>query len=62
MSKELRFAISRERDSIDGNLNRMCVCDDMSELEKQLIWSVKRALNLYDLNKQRFREELLGVE
>lgn len=59
VSKELSRALRNERDMLDGNLNRMSVCDDTDELFKQFMFSIRRTLNLFDLNVQRFREKEL---
>jgi hypothetical protein len=45
--------LKNERDSLDGNLNRMCVTDEESELESKHQWVLRRVQSIYEYNVAR---------
>lgn len=55
-------AIRFERDSLEGNLNRMSVCDTYEELYKMSLYAHLRITNLYRLQHQRLAEYFLEHE
>jgi len=46
-----------EVDLIKGNINRMCVADNIEELVDMYQWTVTRATNLLKLNMSRLQEK-----
>ena len=46
-----------ERDMIEGNMNRMCVTDDMDELEDMLAVAELRLKRMFYYNKRRIEHE-----
>lgn len=42
-----------EIDLLQGNINRICVTDNLIELYEMTIWAQKRIENIYDYNKIR---------
>lgn len=55
-------AIRSERDLLDGNLNRMTLCDTEEELNKMLVFAHLRITNLFRLQSQRLMEIKLDAE
>ena len=47
-----------ERDMIEGNMNRMCVTDDMDELEDMLAVAELRLKRMFYYNKRRIEHEI----
>lgn len=56
MDERLRNSISNEADLLLGNRNRMCVCDNLQEVDFQFIVAVKRLVKLHQLNTTRLLE------
>ena len=49
--------IWNEEDMLKGNINRMCVTDDMEEFERMFEFAQKRILTIYTINLFRLRGE-----
>ncbi|MBO4541636.1 MAG: hypothetical protein J5725_00490 [Bacteroidales bacterium] len=56
--------LNNEVDMLEGNINRMCVTDDMKELCKMFEYARLRIERIYQYNKERLlvEEELKGGE
>ena len=50
---ELRIKINNEYDLLQGNMNRMCVTDNIEELERMVYFAMRRIHQLEDLNRER---------
>lgn len=48
--------IRNEEDLLKGNINRMCVCDDSTELIKMYSFALLRINKIYDICSCRFIE------
>ena len=46
--------IRNEEDMLKGNINRMCICDDIKELEDMYNWATKRLFRIYRINLDKF--------
>jgi len=46
--------IRSEHDLLDGNLNRMCVCNDSDELIEMFHYANLRIKNIYDICINKF--------
>lgn len=44
-------------DLLRGNINRMCVTDNMNELEDMLLFAEMRIKQIYFYNKRRIEDE-----
>lgn len=51
--QERLHKIRYNRDMLDGNLNRMCVTDDMGELARMRDFAMKRVNDIAVLNRER---------
>lgn len=51
--QERLHQIRYNRDMLDGNLNRMCVTDDMCELARMRDFAMKRVNDIAVLNRER---------
>lgn len=49
-------AIRYERDLLEGNLNRMTLCDNVEELHTMVVFAHSRITNLLRLQIQRLME------
>lgn len=49
-----------EVDMLRGNINRMCVTDDLDELDRMLTVAMCRLSNLYTVNRERILEQKYG--
>lgn len=49
--------IWNEEDMLKGNINRMCVTDDLEEFERMFEFAKKRILTIYTINLFRLRGE-----
>lgn len=49
------------RDSLDGNLNRMMLTDNITELNAMLAWAMKRINDMYLLKLNSIRLPLIKV-
>ena len=53
------------RDMLDGNLNRLMVCDDIDELKHQFSFAIRRVVRIYELRvnivRQRNVDEFVGT-
>ena len=52
-TKEDLRKIKIEEDMLQGNINRMCVCEDMDELIAQHQNAIRRLNNIMIINKER---------
>ena len=59
MSNYERFSIDihNEKDMLNGNINRMCVTDDVKELNDMFKHALDRIANIYAVNNIRLRKE-----
>lgn len=57
-NKELRI----ERDMLDGNLNRMMITDDLTELRSMYAFAKERLEDIYNERMSRFEEKDLFKE
>lgn len=46
-----------EKDMLTGNINRMCVTDDIFEFVKMYYFAKRRIDLIFDLNFKRFKNE-----
>lgn len=49
--------IRHEEDMLKGNINRMCVADDIKELEDMYNWATKRLFRIYRINLDKFIDD-----
>lgn len=49
MDKELNW----ETDMLEGNINRMCITNDIAELAKMKEFALMRINKIYDINVER---------
>ena len=42
---------------LKGNINRMCVCDDIKELEDMYNFATKRLFRIYRINLDKFIDD-----
>ena len=49
--------IQIEEDMLKGNICRMCVTDDLEELNSMAIFAMKRIQKIFDINLARLTEE-----
>lgn len=62
MTEKNRRILDNDMDMIKGNLNRMCVCDTIKELEEMYNWATKRAFRIYRINLERLMEKIESEE
>ena len=48
--------IYNEKDMLEGNINRMCVTDDMDELLSMKNFAMKRIERIFQVNYERLTE------
>ena len=56
LTKDELQRIQIEEDMLKGNINRMCVTDDLKEMEAMRTWALSRVKRIYDINSERFDE------
>lgn len=56
MNEIERKNLMAECDMLEGNINRMMVTDDYTELEGMFIVAVHRLVTIYDKNKHRIAD------
>ena len=49
--------LRNERDSLDGDLNRMSVTDDEDEMESMYEWALRRVVAIYEYNVERLKNK-----
>ena len=54
MTEQERKELNNEIDMLKGNINRMCVTDDISELSKMYQIAQKRIDKIHSMNLDRF--------
>ena len=54
LSEAQRKILNVETDMLQGNINRMCVCDTREELNNEYKHAKSRIDRIYVLNQQRF--------
>lgn len=58
LTKDELQKIWNEEDMLKGNINRMCVTDDMEEFERMFEFAKKRILTIYTINLFRLRDDI----
>lgn len=53
MTREERQKVMNLADMIEGEINRMCVTEELSELDSMTLWAMK---NICELNKIKAHE------
>ena len=56
LTKNERTQVEDLRDMINGNINRMCVTDDLGELYNNAIHALKKINRLVDIATGRFSD------
>lgn len=51
---ELHKQMEIERDMLNGNLNRIMICDDLEELNSMFLFAVRRINSIYEIKRQCF--------
>lgn len=54
--------IHNEKDMLEGNINRMCVTDDCSELLAMRDFAIRRIKHIYQVNYERLTGKELNSE
>lgn len=57
LTEQERRHIEFERDMLNGNINRMCVTDDIEELYKQADFAVRRIFKIENIAMSRFTDQ-----
>ena len=57
LSEAQRKALKIETDMLQGNINRMCVCDTREELDSMWKYAKSKIDRIYILNQQRFEDK-----
>ena len=57
LSEEKRKILNVETDMLQGNINRMCVCDTKEELDNMYKHAKSKIDKIYILNQQRFEDK-----
>lgn len=57
LTEQERRCIENEFDMLKGNINRMCVTDDIKELYKQSDFARHRILKIENVAKSRFTDQ-----
>lgn len=57
LTEQERRCVENEFDMLKGNINRMCVTDDIKELYKQSDFARHRILKIENLAKSRFSDQ-----
>lgn len=57
LSKAQRKTLNVETDMLQGNINRMCVCDTREELDSMYKYAKSKIDRIYVLNQQRFEDK-----
>lgn len=59
MSNYERFLIDvhNEKDMLKGNISRMCVTDDIKELNDMYKYALNRVANIYAVNNIRLKQK-----
>ena len=57
LTEQERRCVENEFDMLKGNINRMCVTDDIKELYKQSDFARHRILKIENLTKSRFTDQ-----
>lgn len=62
MTEKDRRILDDDMDMIKGNLNRMCVCDTIKELEEMYNFATKRLFRIYRINLERLIDKVESEE
>lgn len=54
LSEAQRKTLNVETDMLQGNINRMCVCETREELDSMYKYAKSKIDRIYVLNQQRF--------
>ena len=57
LTEQERQLIENECDMLKGNINRMCVTDDIKELYKQADFAVRRIFKIENITMSRFTDQ-----
>lgn len=57
LTEQERRCIENEFDMLKGNINRMCVTDDIKELYKQADFAVRRIFKIENIVMSRFADQ-----
>lgn len=57
LSEAQRKTLDVETDMLQGNINRMCVCDTREELDSMYKYAKSKIDRIYVLNQQRFEDK-----
>ena len=57
LTEQERRRIENECDMLKGNINRMCVTDDIKELYKQADFAVRRIFKIENIAVSRFADQ-----
>lgn len=62
LTPQERQCIENECDMLKGNINRMCVTDDIKELYKQADFAVRRIFKIENIAMSRFADQNKEVQ
>lgn len=62
LTEQERRCIENEFDMLKGNINRMCVTDDIKELYKQVDFAVRRIFKIENIAMSRFTDQNKEVQ
>lgn len=62
MTEKDRRILDDDMDMIKGNLNRMCVCDTIKELEEMYNFATKRLFRIYRINLEKLIDKVESEE
>lgn len=57
LTEQERRCIENEFDMLKGNINRMCVTDDIKEFYKQVDFAVRRIFKIENIGISRFTDQ-----
>lgn len=57
LTEQERRCVENEFDMLKGNINRMCVTDDIKELYKQVDFAVRRIFKIENIAVSRFADQ-----
>lgn len=57
LTEQERRCVENEFDMLKGNINRMCVTDDIKELYKQADFAVRRIFKIENIAVSRFADQ-----
>lgn len=57
LTEQERRCIENELDMLKGNINRMCVTDDIKDMHKQVDFAVRRIFKIENIAASRFADQ-----